>query len=128
MTGRGVILVVDDDPDIRDALREVFLAEGFSVADARHGAEALDWLRTHDGAIGILLDLMMPVLDGWAFRAEQLADPRLASIPVIVLSAHASRGDVAQLGAAAFLSKPVDLDALLLAVGQHFQRSTPTTG
>jgi CheY-like chemotaxis protein len=67
-----------------------------------------------------LLDMMMPVMDGWAFRKAQTADPALSSIPVIVLTAHSSASDTArEMGAVGFLRKPVTLQELLTAVKQE---------
>lgn len=108
MTNDAGILLVEDDTDLREALAEFLADEGFGPVDtAANGAEALRKL--HDGPPPgvILLDLMMPVMDGWAFRRAQLADSQLAPIPVVVLSAADSLPDVS-----ASLRKPVDLDAL----------------
>src|SRR5678815_5518609 len=83
------VLVVEDDVDIRQALVEILEDQGFETLGARDGADALDILsRATDLPCVILLDLMMPVMDGAAFREAQRNDPRLASIPVVVLSAY----------------------------------------
>ncbi len=107
------ILVVEDDPDIRSGVAEVLREEGYEVATAADGRQALDWLRTGNVPSLILLDLMMPVMDGWEFRSEQLRDPNAARIPVIVLS---GAGDVRQhatsLAADGFLVKPLDVEEL----------------
>lgn len=109
------ILIVEDDAAIRETLAEVLAGEGFAVSCASNGAEALDRLALETAPNVILLDLMMPVMDGWAFRDVQRLDPRLSGIPVLVLSA--SHGDdraaIDALGAAAFLAKPYDLDDLI---------------
>ena len=77
----GGILVVDDDPDIRDSLREVLEDEGYEVACVGNGREALDHLKTaNPRPCVILLDLMMPVMDGWQFRKEQKQDAEIAGI------------------------------------------------
>ena len=81
------ILLVDDDPDIRSAVKEFLHHEGFTVVPAPNGADALNTLRTGFRPNVIVLDIMMPVMDGWDFRAAQLADPSLRDIPVIVISA-----------------------------------------
>jgi CheY-like chemotaxis protein len=112
------VLVVEDDADVRAAIALFLASHGYEVLEARHGAEALALLRdaaASGPAVGlVLLDLMMPVMDGWTFRAEQLGDPALASIPVIVVTADAAAaGKSRQLAAAAFLLKPIDLDDLL---------------
>src|SRR5262245_34872901 len=83
------VLIVDDDYDIRATLHEILSDEGYDVASSANGFEALQALRSGTAPCLILLDLMMPVMDGWQFRAQQLSDPTLASIPVVVLSADA---------------------------------------
>ncbi len=119
------ILIVEDDADIRSGVAEVLREEGYEVATAAHGAEALEWLRTGNSASLILLDLMMPVMDGWEFRCEQLQDPRAARIPVVVLS---GAGDVGQhassLGADGFLVKPLNLDELFGAAERYCKGSS----
>ena len=108
------ILLVEDDPDIQDAMRDVLSEEGFAVASADHGQAALDWLRAHPRPGAILLDLMMPVMDGWTFREQQMADPALASIPVVVISADRSaRTKATAMQVKACLTKPVNLAELL---------------
>ena len=107
------VLVVDDDPDICEALQVVLESYGHRVVTAESGADALDKLRTGADPCLILLDLMMPGMNGIEFRGEQLRDPALAAIPVVILSAD---GDVAAKAAtvgAEGLLKPVDLDVLL---------------
>jgi CheY-like chemotaxis protein len=85
------VLVVDDEDDIRTALREILEGEGYSTAGASNGAEALELLRTSSAAPRlILLDLMMPVVDGWEFLTRIDEDSRLHRIPVALMSAHAS--------------------------------------
>lgn len=105
------VLVVDDDPDIRDLLVSVLRDDGYDAEAARNGREALDLLERWPADV-VVLDLMMPVMDGWTF-AERLREKRLA-IPIVVLSAatdvkrHAER-----LGAADVVAKPFDIDLLL---------------
>lgn len=113
------VLVVDDDPYIREALAEVLQDEGYPVATARDGEEALDRLGRGPAPALILLDLRMPGMSGWELRRRLLADPALAEIPVVLLSAD-SRLEEAQavLGAAGSLRKPPSLDDLLAAVGR----------
>lgn len=115
------VLIVEDDDDIRETLIEVLEDNGFEPSAAANGAEALLLLRGSDSKPDvILLDMMMPVLDGWGFRSAQLADPALSEIPVIVLTAHASIEETARtLGATGFLRKPVRLDPLLDAIRRH---------
>jgi CheY-like chemotaxis protein len=115
------VMIVDDDHDIRSILAEVLEDEGYRVAAAANGVEALGQLRSGDPLPGvILLDLMMPFMDGWAFRAVQRDDPSLARIPVLVLTANAgAESQFEPLHAAGFVRKPVDLDELLAAVARH---------
>src|SRR5262245_22499124 len=87
MATEGCILIVDDDSDLRETIREVLDDEGYETAAAGNGAEALAWLREAPLPALILLDLMMPLMDGWRFREEQLKDDRIAAIPVIVMTA-----------------------------------------
>jgi CheY-like chemotaxis protein len=117
----GKVLLVEDDEDIRGSIGDVLREEGFEVVDATDGNDALRYLRSAaDPPKVILLDLMMPVMDGWAFRAAQLADERLASIPVVILSAATDVGrHAAQLRVDAYLVKPLEVPALLDAVERH---------
>jgi CheY-like chemotaxis protein len=111
------VLVVDDDRDIRETVQEVLEMQGYSVATAPDGIEALEYLRRTSPPEVILLDLSMPVMDGAAFRAQQLADPGLAAIPVIAFSATATISEkIRDLGVAAYLRKPVQLQDLVAAV------------
>ncbi|MDC3954830.1 response regulator [Polyangium jinanense] len=112
------VLVVDDDPDILETTRFVLESAGYQVSTAANGNEALSRLHCEAAPCVILLDLMMPVMDGWAFRAEQVRDPGLAGIPVIIVTG-AGRGarSAESLGAACLLEKPVDLSTLLSKVG-----------
>jgi CheY-like chemotaxis protein len=115
-------MVVDDDSDIRIALREVLEDEGYEVIDFPNGREALEYLKAAPGNAPrlILLDLMMPVMNGWQFRTAQLGEPSLADIPVVVISADGSLIQKAStLQVAARLCKPIELDDLLETVGQY---------
>jgi CheY-like chemotaxis protein len=108
------ILVVDDDPDIREAISSALSDEGYQVTGASNGREALAQLRGQTRPSLILLDMMMPEMDGWRFRLELKKLPELASIPVVILSAHGNVRDAAlALGAADYLRKPLRLDSLL---------------
>lgn len=115
------VLVVDDDRDIRDVLTDALEAEGYRVITASDGQEALDWLRASTvRPCVILLDLMMPRMDGLQFRTEQLNEAPFAAVPVIVLSADPSVIATAKsLNFAGSLRKPVQLEALLAAVHAH---------
>jgi CheY-like chemotaxis protein len=113
------VLVIEDDVDILRAIVQVLEDEGHAVRGAANGQAALDLLRQPRGKRPrlILLDLMMPIMDGWAFRAEQLRDPALADIPVIVLTADGGAEETGQrMKCAGALRKPVALTDLLIAV------------
>jgi CheY-like chemotaxis protein len=109
------VLVIDDDDDICDSLRELLEEYGHTVACASNGHEALDLLRGPPPLPDvILLDLMMPVMNGWEFRGQQKRDPSLASIPVVVITATGSARERAGLmGVEEILLKPIHLDQLL---------------
>jgi CheY-like chemotaxis protein len=120
MAARDYILIVEDDFDIREALTQILEEEGYAVRGASHGREALDLVAGAGAPKLILLDLMMPVMNGWQFRAEQLKDPALAPVPVLVISADPQvQSKAASLGAAGLLRKPISLDDLLQAVKTH---------
>ncbi len=112
------VLVVEDDDAIRSLLDSALAAEGYEVRTAEHGGAALEVLELWSPHL-ILLDLMMPVLDGWGFRARQVAVLSWAAIPVIVLSAahDVSSRQAEVLTVAAVRAKPFDLDDLLASVG-----------
>jgi CheY-like chemotaxis protein len=112
------VLIVEDDDDLREMMAQLLTLEGFQAAAVTNGSEALDYLHTTDKPNVILLDLMMPVMDGWEFRRRQQADPSIAPVPVIVLSAL-DRARTATVDAAAFLKKPLDFDHLLELVRAH---------
>jgi CheY-like chemotaxis protein len=111
------ILVVEDEPDIRDLMVAILESEGYAVSAASHGAEALARLQAGPVPCIILLDLMMPVMDGWTFCHEREKDPALAAIPLVVVSA-VSREDPRNAGvrAVGHLPKPLDIGSLLAAV------------
>ena len=106
------ILVVDDDADIREALEQVMLSAGNRVSTAKNGKDALDLIHTIRPDV-ILLDLMMPVMDGFRFREAQKQDRTLADIPVVIISAVAAQNAAALGDVAACLSKPFSIDVLL---------------
>ncbi len=116
-----LVLVVDDDVDIRDALIDVLEEDGFRAVGASNGAEALDRLHAGLRPDLILLDLMMPVMDGWEFLRRRRGDPEANTIPVVVLSAAGKslRPHVRSLGADEFLEKPVEAEDLLDAVSRN---------
>jgi CheY-like chemotaxis protein len=109
------VLIVEDDEDLREMMAQLLTLEGFHTATVANGREALEYLHESVKPEVILLDLMMPVMDGWEFRRQQQADPALAPVPVIVLSAL-DHGRASDLEADAFLKKPLDFDRLLSLV------------
>jgi CheY-like chemotaxis protein len=111
------VMIVEDDPDTRDMLERFLELEGFEVRTAANGLLALESLQNDSALSVILLDLMMPVMNGWQFREAQASDPKLAGIPVVVVTAAGTRGDIPAIEADAWLSKPVDLDRLLATLG-----------
>ncbi len=125
MGGRGgsEILVVDDDPDIRETIREVLREEGYAVATAKDGRDALRYLEAasaRNAALPglILLDLMMPNMTGEQFQEAKRAHPELVAIPVVILSASGSAAEAQALGAREVLGKPVPLVDLLHVVAR----------
>ena len=119
---KGQVLIVEDDTDLRQALSQVLAEEGYSVGGAEHGRHALEQLRDGVRPCLILLDLTMPVMNGWQFREEQRHDPDLASIPVVVISAGANLSEqVAPLGIQDYIRKPIQLGQLLATVQRYCQ-------
>jgi CheY-like chemotaxis protein len=115
------VLLVEDDPDIRHVLADLLGRNGYEVAVAGDGRLALEYLDRHGPPRLILLDLVMPVMDGWEFLRERRARPVLLDVPVIVFSAVADvKGpDPLSLGAAEVLRKPVGLADVLDAVRRY---------
>jgi CheY-like chemotaxis protein len=115
------VLVVEDCGATREALATFLQSAGLTVAEAVNGREALQRLRGGRRPRVILLDLMMPVMDGWAFLAERRQDPALAAVPVVIFTAAygLDAGAAKALGAEDVLGKPADPDAVLAAVLRH---------
>lgn len=110
------ILVVEDDISIRELLVEIFESEGYLVDSRVNGAEALTSLEANIPDI-ILMDVMMPVMDGYAFRLEQMKNPLWSSIPLLAMSAQdQGTGKLSDFGITNFISKPLELDHLLETV------------
>ena len=118
MSSARRLLIVEDSPDYRILLERLFKREGFEVLTAGHGGEALDQLfQTPIKPNLILLDLMMPVMDGFEFRNRQLRDEKIADIPVILLTAHGNlESDPERLGIEHCLRKPVEKNQLVSLV------------
>jgi len=119
------ILIVDDDAGIRQLLVLFLEHKGYSAKTAVNGLEALDQLQASQPLPQlILLDLMMPVMDGATFRQAQQADPRIAAIPVVVLSAAENiEAQAPLLTADAYVPKPIEFDSLLQIVEHYCQQS-----
>jgi len=116
----GYLLVVEDEADNRNTLADLLRAYGYEVETAANGAEALNLLRASPAPCLILLDLRMPVMDGWEFRRQQLADPVLARIPILVTTAVAPGAiEADELQIDVFLPKPFDVDLLLDIVRRY---------
>ncbi|HEX9399196.1 MAG TPA: response regulator [Anaeromyxobacter sp.] len=114
-----MILLVEDDPAIRDTVAECLEAEGYAVTAFGHGAEALDWLRTADRPDLVVLDLVMPVMNGAELIARLRAEPRLRDLKVVLMTAATSTPSHPSPAADTILTKPFDLDQLLEAVSRH---------
>ncbi len=112
---RPLVLVVDDDPDILDAICDILEVEHYRVARARNGLEALARIDAERPSV-ILLDLMMPVMDGVAFARALRQRPADAEVPILVISADGNPQRAAAVGAQGYLAKPFDIDVLLASV------------
>lgn len=117
------VFVVEDDQDIREALTELLESEGYDVTTAENGQVGIDKLSAASQLPNlILLDLMMPVKDGFQFFAEKTAHPILSSVPVVIMSADRHILDKQKkLQAKAYIKKPVDIDHILKVVDEHCQ-------
>jgi CheY-like chemotaxis protein len=125
---RGEVLIVEDDTDLRQALTQILSDEGYRVDGAEHGLSALEQLRDGCRPCVILLDLTMPVMNGWQFRDEQRQDPTLAAIPVVVISAGANLSEqIVPLGIQDYIRKPIQLGQLLATVERYCATSDPET-
>jgi len=114
----NTLLIVDDNTDLQNLTRELFESEGYAVYCASNGREALEFLRENTVKVDlIMLDLKMPVMDGFQFRKEQLLDHSLLSIPVVIVSADANVEIQAnELKAQGFLTKAGDIDNMLAVI------------
>ena len=108
------LLIVDDEEDIREGLREVFEDEGYEVATAANGREALQALRGRELPCGVILDLVMPVLSGNEVYDAVKADELLSSVPLLISTSDPSRAPPGSL----VMKKPIDLEALIAAVAR----------
>ncbi len=111
------ILIVEDDREIRETLKELLELEGYRTVGAGNGKEALERLPSMPTPCLILLDLMMTLMDGWEFLSEKTGDIRIAPIPVVVVSAL--QKTESPKGAVGYIRKPIDFDVLLKVVNQY---------
>ena len=123
--GKPTVLVVDDNTDAVEALGQILEYEGYAVATAYDGREALDYLGGHPPPDLIVLDLMMPVMNGWELRAELAKLPAFAKVPIVVMTALA---EAAEIEADAIVAKPIDLKRLLLIMDRLLARRADTDG
>lgn len=125
MVSTGNVLIVEDDPEVREMLRQLLATAGFYAVVAQDGLEALHLLRTirhraPDAPCLVLLDLAMPRLGGNEFRRAQLGDPTVANVPVAVMSGATDlEPRAAAMGAVAALPKPLDVDLLVDVVRRY---------
>ena len=123
------VLVVDDDLDIRESLADLLQEQGHATVTAANGVQALRTLEAGTRPCLILLDLMMPVMDGASFRAEQLKNEKIADIPVVLISAFRQLEETGEaLGAAGVLKKPIELPALFDDVRRFCRSAGPGPG
>ena len=116
--GQHGVLIVDDDEGIRESLCELLADEGYGAIGVANGQEALKYLRAQPTPCLILLDLMMPVMNGWELHGHLKADPRLAALPVIVITA-ADDAHTRTIAADEILPKPIPLERILDVVGRY---------
>ena len=124
------ILVVDDEEDLRELVSDLLTDHGYSVHAAADGLLALNWLREQDKPPRIiLLDMMMPCMDGPAFRKELLGSPEWSDIPIVLMTASVNGEDVVkEMGAKLLIKKPLRFDAILCAVREFIQQEIKPTG
>jgi CheY-like chemotaxis protein len=112
----ATILLIDDDEHVVEALGELLVTKGYRVAIARDGHQALDYLRTNRVPSLILLDLMMPRMDGWEFLAQRARLEHLSSIPIVITSAAETNE---RMNVAAIVRKPWNIEDLLKVIKEH---------
>jgi CheY-like chemotaxis protein len=117
---KSQVLIVEDDPDVRSALRDLLADEGYDPVEAVNGLEAIEYLRKGNRPGLIVLDLGMPVVNGWEFRSVQRSIPAMAEIPVVILTASPeTEADLAWMAPADCIRKPVDVDRFLGTVRRY---------
>jgi CheY-like chemotaxis protein len=115
------VMVVEDDAMIRASLVELLEGEGYEVIGVENGQAAMNYLKSSEVLPGvILLDVMMPIMDGWQFRTQQLSDSKISKIPVIVVTADGNAQDKADvMSAQGWVNKPFKIDDILESVAKH---------
>jgi len=118
------LMLIEDDYDLRAGLTELFLAEGYRIVAAENGLAALEQLRKGFRPSVIILDMFMPIMDGWDFRSSQLRDPELRDIPTVVLTAGGFTAESVQMQSekVEFIPKPPSVPALLEIVARLSQQ------
>ena len=123
MAANDYVCIIEDEPDIRETLREILETEGFNVRVAANGQEALNLLKQDGLRPGvILLDLMMPVMNGWEFIEAAKKDPTLSSIPILIMSAASLTNPIVET-AEGFIRKPVEIEHLLKLLLKQLNKS-----
>ena len=116
----GEVLIVEDDPEIRTALRDLLADEGCTLVEATNGLQAMEYLKGGSRPRLIILDLAMPIVNGWEFRIAQRANPAFAEIPVVILSARPEKAaDIAWMDVVDFFPKPIDVERFLGTVRRY---------
>lgn len=116
-TNKGDVLLVEDNEELRALLADILDLQGFTTVEVANGLEAVAYLSDHEAPCVIVLDLRMPLMDGWEFRSWQQQHPALRQIPVIILSADGNgERTCAILKPEAYIEKPIDLDTLLAVI------------
>ena len=126
MSGKGLILYVEDNPDNRNLINRVLMAEGYAVIEAINAKQALDKLASHRVNL-ILMDINMPEMDGYTLTAKIKSMERYSKIPIIAVTANVMRGDrekSLEAGCDGYIQKPIDIDTLPQQIERFMIRST----
>jgi CheY-like chemotaxis protein len=113
------LLLVEDEDDIRESLTLLLELRGYKVDSAANGREALSVIRKNSLPCMVILDLNMPLMDGWQLREVMLRDPELSEVPVVIVSGVGKHKTATQLAAVGHFTKPVDLKTLFALLEQH---------